>query len=125
MSFVFGFWPNEIAVGVDTLAYVDIGPGSEAGGNLTRPKTEKKDIHTQPTVHTATAGVSGVLAENVSSRDRHREVGRCALAGGCSRRGQPARSGGYFSPASMRALRMFCFGGSGQVVNSLNAQGGL
>src|SRR5437016_6539959 len=33
--------------------------------------------------------------------------------------------GGYFSPASMRVFMMFCFGGSGQVVNSLNAHGGL
>jgi hypothetical protein len=39
--FFFGFWPNEIAVGVDTLTYVDIGSDNEAGGNLTRPKTKK------------------------------------------------------------------------------------
>ncbi len=31
----------------------------------------------------------------------------------------------YFSPASIRVFRMFCSGGSGQVVNSENAQGGL
>src|SRR6185369_13989892 len=37
----------------------------------------------------------------------------------------PALRGGYFSPASIFVLRMFCFGGSGQVVNALNAQGGL
>ena len=50
-----------------------------------------------------------------------------ASVAGVERRipGQPARRGGYFSPASTRTLRMFCFGGSGQVVNSLKAQGGL
>lgn len=48
--------------------------------------------------------------------------------GRCERRGAhryPSRFGGYFSPASIFALRMFCFGGSGHVVYSLNAHGGL
>jgi hypothetical protein len=31
----------------------------------------------------------------------------------------------YFSPASILVLRMFCLGGSGQVVNSEKEQGGL
>ncbi|HST01240.1 MAG TPA: hypothetical protein VLJ84_06240, partial [Usitatibacter sp.] len=30
--------------------------------------------------------------------------------------GQLSLRGGYFSPASMRTFRMFCLGGSGQVV---------
>ncbi len=60
--------------------------------------------------------------------DRAREEeqqGPDAQSQGRGRHSHPARRGGYFSPASTRTLRMFCSGGSGQVVNSLNAQGGL
>src|SRR6185369_15924416 len=50
------------------------------------------------------------------------EENREAFPGGTH---YPALRGGYFSPASIFVLRTFCFGGSGQVVNALNAQGGL
>jgi len=40
------FWPNEIAIGVDTLTYVDIGPDSDAGSNLTRPEKISNTSHT-------------------------------------------------------------------------------
>jgi len=59
----------------------------------------------------------GRVARGASRGDRNQDRARA--------HSQPARFGGYFSPASIFALRMFCFGGSGQVVYSLNAHGGL
>ena len=53
------------------------------------------------------------------SGERRDEKGRA----GCMR--SAFLRGGYFSPASTLALSTFCFGGSGHVVNALNAHGGL
>ena len=58
---VFGFWPNENAVGVDAPTYVDIGPDSDAIGRLTRPKTEKTNTQPHPLPSRATGGDNEVL----------------------------------------------------------------